>query len=367
MRLRALLPYVLTFVLPAFTASATAQIDPRTALLERAAWDALASGNARVAADTFRDALANDPANAKLHLGAAMAAALERRDPDAKAACERALELDPSLRQARALLGQVLYRMKDLAGAIRTYDTLVASLPDDRERRDARETFDRWQRESELHDRMQQAIGHHFTVAFEGPAEAELASQAIESLDRAYWRIGQILSVYPSNPIAVVLYTAEQFRDITRSPSWAAGSYDGTIRVPVRGARDTPAELDRVLAHEFTHALIRTLAARGVPAWLNEGLASALETGDLEWADRRVPAAKPVPLRALQTGFGRLSGEQALAAYATSAIAARRLLDDAGGVAVANLIRDLGEGVGFETAFLHRVQRPFAEFQASLF
>src|SRR5262249_61687476 len=116
-----------------------------------------------------------------------------------------------------------------------------------------------------------QALGSHFTVSFEGPEEASLASEALEMLDRAYWRIGQLLGVYPSDPIPVVLYTGEQFRDVTRSPSWAAGADDGIIRVPMRGALDKSAELDRVLAHEFTHALVRTLAARNLPTWLDEG------------------------------------------------------------------------------------------------
>ena len=222
------------------------------------------------------------------------------------------------------------------------YETLVAMTPDDR---DARATLERWQREAELHDRMQQAIGSHFTVSFEGPAEAELAAEALEVLDRAYWRIGQLLGTYPSEPIPVVLYTSEQFRDITRSPSWAAGAYDGMIRVPMRGALEKREELDRVLSHEFTHALIRTLASRGVPAWLNEGLATALETGSLNGPRTQRARTSPVPLRALQSGFGRLSGDQAQLAYATSALAARRLLEEAGGFAIANLLRDLGEGV----------------------
>ena len=175
---------------------------------------------------------------------------------------------------------------------------------------------------------------------------------ALEILDRAYFRIGQTLGTYPTDPIPVVLYTAEQFRDITRSPSWAAGAYDGTIRVPMRGALDKREELDRVLSHEFTHALIRTLAARGVPTWLNEGLATRMEK-----------VTGTVPLRALQNGFGRFTGEQAQVAYAASALAARRLLNEAGGAAITNLLTDLGEGVDFESAFLHRIQRSFAEFQ----
>ena len=46
--------------------------------------------------------------------------------------------------------------------------------------------------------------------------------------------------------------------------------------------------------------------------------------------------------------------------------AAKRLLDEAGGAAIANLLRDLGEGVEFEAAFLHRIQRSLADFEASL-
>jgi predicted dehydrogenase len=342
----------------------SAQIDPRTALLERAGFDALNRGQARVAAETFREAIAADPKNAMLHLGAAMAAVLERRDGDAKDELERALTLDKTLTGARVLLGQVQYRMGDRMGAMRTYETVVAEVPDNP---DAQATLARWRREAELHDRMQQAVGSHFTVSFEGPAEAALAAAALESLDKAYWRIGELLGTYPSDPIGVVLYTTEQFHDVTRSPTWAAGAFDGTIRVPMRGALDNPAELDRVLAHEFTHALVRTLATRGVPAWLNEGLAAALERAGGDPASTAGSSGTPMPLTALTTGFGRLSGSDAQRAYATSARAAQRLLDEAGGFAVANLLRDLGSGEDFNTAFLHRIQRSFADFQAAMF
>ena len=166
----------------------------------------------------------------------------------------------------------------------------------------------------------------------------------------------------------VILYTTQQFRDITRSPAWAAGAFDGVIRVPMRGALDDPKELDRVLAHEFAHALIRSLAPHDVPGWLNEGLATALESADADGAAHADDAAPArVPLTSLPSSFGGLSGVQAQAAYAASAVAARRLLHEAGGVAVANLLRDLGSGVDFDAAFLHRVQRSFADFQSGVY
>src|SRR3954466_7644041 len=146
-----------------FAASLGAQIDPRGAIVERAAWTALEAGQARPAADGFREALVADPKNARLHLGAGMAAALERRDTDARDEFERAIALDPKLDQPRILLGQIQYRMGDPITAIHTYEQLLVASPDNP---DARATLDRWRRELDLHDRMQQAIGSHFTVSF---------------------------------------------------------------------------------------------------------------------------------------------------------------------------------------------------------
>jgi len=216
---------------------------------------------------------------------------------------------------------------------------------------------------STVPDRLGLAVGHHFTVSFEGPQQSDLAARALEALDRAYWRVGDALNSFPADPVPVVLYTTEEFRDITRAPGWAAGAYDGTIRIPMRGALDKQEELDRVLAHEFTHALIRSLAPRYVPTWLNEGIAAALERESLGWAlDRVKTAGGTAPLAALTRSFGGLSGAQAELAYATSALAARALLDANGGVAMSNLLRDLGHGEPLSSAFEHRMNEPLERF-----
>ena len=335
------------------------QNQPKTALLERAGWDALAAGRPRAAAEAFEQALATDPRNARLHLGAGAAAVAEGRDSDARTSLERALQLDPASPRARVLLGRVLYRTGDLPGAISTYEVLAGETPGDT---NVLETLERWRRELELHTRMQLEVGSHFTVSFEGPPEAGLAARVLDSIERASWRIGDSLGTYPHTVIPVVLYTTEQFRDITRPPAWAAGAFDGTIRIPIRGALDKPEELDRIVAHEFTHALIRTLASRGVPIWLDEGLAAALENTK----GRAGGTDGTVSIAALPRSFAGLTGSEARIAYDASAEAVRRLLDEAGGPAIVNLLRDLGEGADFEKAFAHRMQRSFAEFLASL-
>lgn len=343
---------------------AMAQSSPKAGMLEQEAWAALDAGKAQVAEQAFRDAIALDPKNARLHMGLGTAAFVLRHDADARAALEQALVLAPGLVRARAQLAQVFKRQGDLTEAIRLYEIVATEAPDDN---GVRDTVDRWKREAELHDRMRLTVGDFFTVSFEGAEDADLAAQALASLNRAYWRICELFSAFPPKSVPVVLYSGEQFRDITRSPQWAAAAFDGTIRVPMRGAGEKSEDLDRVLAHEFAHALIRSLATRGLPTWLNEGLASALESDSLAWAETRLNEAGRVPsLDTLSGPFSKLSGAGAQVAYAASAVAARRLLDEAGGVAVANLLRDLGAGVDFETAFLHRIQRSLPDFQASL-
>jgi hypothetical protein len=215
---------------------------------------------------------------------------------------------------------------------------------------------------------MTSVAGAWFTVSFEGDADAELAARALASIERAADRIGQVLSTYPNQPISIVLYTTEQFRDITRAPIWAGGAYDGTVRVPMRGALANPQELDRVLAHEYTHALVHSLAPRNVPAWLHEGLAAALET-DSESGRRRSkqyaatllvpwPHCKR-PSAGSRENRPRSPMRRALAWLASSSTRP-------GDLQSANLLRDLGQGVDFKEAFLHRIQRPFESFEADL-
>jgi tetratricopeptide (TPR) repeat protein len=345
------------------TTAIVAQVNPLVDLLAQDGWKALAAGQAAAAAKIFQQALAIDANNPELYLGAGTAAYLDRRDEAAQVALERALQLNPALPRAREVLGLVQYRRGDLFGAIRTYELLDRTQSQNQQ---AIERLERWRQELDLHNRMGTMVSSTFTVSFEGEANAELAALALASLERAVERIGQVLSTYPNKQISVVLYTTEQFRDITLAPIWAGGAYDGTIRVPMRGALGNPQELDRVLAHEYTHALIHTLALRNVPTWLNEGLATALEK------DSQIdgqPVSGPLPpgvLGALQTSFGRFTGEQAKLAYDVSARVARQLLDEAGGFAVANLLRDLGQGVKFDEAFVHRMPWSFESFESTL-
>ena len=187
-------------------------------------------------------------------------------------------------------------------------------------------------------------------------------------LEQAYWNVGTALYTFPDHVITVVLYTEEQFRDTTRSPSWAAAAYDGRIRIPMRGALEqAPGELERVLTHELTHAMIRAIAPRGVPTWLNEGLAVMFEPGGRAWASTTLAEGDArIPLEQLAGSFDGFSGNQARIAYAESGEAARRLFDEVGGAGVVALLQDIARGVPLADAFHQRVLTPYSAFAASL-
>jgi hypothetical protein len=241
---------------------------------------------------------------------------------------KKAVELDPRFVQAIALLAQVAYDRGDLDLAIRSMKKAVVLAPHDRLRA---EQLERWQRESSIHDSFEERSGLRFRILFEGAAQQAVADRVSRVLENAYWNVGKALNSYPSETLTVLLYTGRQFEDITRSPSWAGAEFDGRIRVAVAGALRKPRALDRVLVHEFVHAAIASLAPRGVPAWVHEGLASVLESTDHTWVSTALTRSKSrITLDQLAGGFEQLDSALVNLAYAESAVAGELLIERLG-------------------------------------
>ena len=93
----------------------------------------------------------------------------------------------------------------------------------------------------------------------------------LDILESAYYDIGAQLEAYPKRQIAVTLLTREAYFDITGSPHWTAGLYEGQIKIPVANADHSSLKI--VLSHEYVHAVIFDLMGPHCPWWLIEGLA----------------------------------------------------------------------------------------------
>lgn len=358
--IRPVIIFLLSCVLIAQSDKALAE--SQGAAFARAGWEAIQSGKIQEAARAFDEAIAANPKEATFHLGAGLAAHLQGQTEQARATLQEALRLNPKLSAASLLLGELAYRAGDVEAAIKTYEDALAVAPDQQQ---IKARLESWRKEAALHGGFQQNLSPHFTVLFEGPAEQRLATTAVDLLEAAYWRIGTALLTYPSSIITVVLYTDEQFRDVTRSPAWAGGVYDGKIRVPMRGALNDPQQLEKVLSHEFTHALVRSLVPRGVPTWLDEGLAVVFERGELKWAESVVRKAPSVlPLAQLQSGFLGLPPDQVPLVYAESALAVRMLIERGGTPSLTALLQDLAAGDDVTQAVERRFFISYADFES---
>lgn len=327
-------------------------------------WQAIRGGRHQEAVDAFARAIAVEPRDPSLHLGAGLAAYLLGRHAAAQQSLERTLDLAPGYTTASLLLGEILTRAGDVDGALRIYEAAQRYAPRDTALGVRLETL---RRDAAAHSGFYASPGTHFTVLFEGPGDDELARRAVDLLEASYWRITTALSTFPERVVTVILYTREQFADITRSPDWAAAAYDGRIRVPVRGVGTDVRELDRILAHELTHALVQSIAPRGVPTWLHEGLAVMFEPGGSEWADAQLSHSPTrLSLDRLANPFSDLNGTDARMAYAQSAAAARALLDEGGAAAVVAMLQDIAGGASFRSALERRLLLPYESFLARL-
>jgi tetratricopeptide (TPR) repeat protein len=356
---------VAALILVALATTATPDAQrPSAAQLSRAAWDALNAGRIQEAAAAFAEALTQAPQQPVLLLGAGVAAHLQGREDEARRLLVDSLKIEPALTEASLVLGAVLYQAGDLDGAIDVYQQALTSAPDQPR---LVQQLEAWRKEAALHRGFGRKLGDHFTVLFEGPAEAQLADRAVSLLEASYLRIATALYTYPSGVITVVLYTREQFRDITQSPEWAGGSFDGRIRVPVQGALENPAEFQRVLSHELTHALVRSIAGRSVPLWLDEGLAVTFDGSDSPRGDALIGRAVTLlPLSRLERSFASLSAAEAAIAYAESAVAVREIFARSGAPAMVGLLEAIGRGVPFAPAFEQNILISYAEFDAKL-
>jgi len=325
----------------------TLNAQSRISELNDAGWKALRDNNPRRAAALFAEGLSASPDDPVLLFGAGAAAHALGRQTEAMARLERALELQPRLTAAARLLGQIAFDEGNVDRAIQTLERALTYAPGDAA---ITRQLAAWRREAGAHETFSDRRYERFRVMFEGRAEESLAVRATAVLDSAFFRIGEKLGEYPADTIVAVLYTEQQFRDITRAPAWSGGQYDGRIRIPAAGAAQHPELFERVLVHELSHAVVAGIARRPVPAWLDEGLAQYFEGADAAAAQQRLRAGRMrIPLRDLERGFGRFGPEAARIAYDESLLAVGVMLDRPG-FGWIRLLHRLGDGESFAAA-----------------
>ncbi|HZZ16406.1 MAG TPA: peptidase MA family metallohydrolase, partial [Candidatus Sulfotelmatobacter sp.] len=207
----------------------------------------------------------------------------------------------------------------------------------------------------------------HFVLHYEGAQSSEaLRAQILKTLESSYQDLSREFGSEPRSSISVVLYTSQDFFDITRAPGWVGALNDGKIRVPLRGMSAMTPSLARVLRHELTHSFVEQITLGRCPQWLNEGIAQMLEPRNLNGGAtlaQLFKADREPPLNSLETGFSTMSARQAQLAYMESLATAAYIRDRYGMSDVVRILERLGQGESIESALRSTIHCDYRQLQ----
>ncbi len=203
----------------------------------------------------------------------AMAAYHDRRFEEALSYAKQAVRESPDHPDAYVLLGELYYLRQDLDKAKESWERALKLAPS---RADVRKQLEKLGWEEPIENGLSRNDTYPFVVRFaEGQGSIDLGS--LRNLLRNTYRVvGQQFQLFPEYPIAVILYPEADFQKVKGLSHQVAGLYDGKIRLPLRKSgpgTSNYAQIERVLRHEYTHALVYDLSKGRCPLWLNEGVA----------------------------------------------------------------------------------------------
>jgi tetratricopeptide (TPR) repeat protein len=260
------------------------------------------------------------------------------------------------------LLGSAYYGMENLDQAIVEWNKALAI----HDNPQVRQAVERAQREQEVSGSYSELRSPYFLLRYDGQQNEKLSGEILSSLDGSFQNLVLDLDYSPSEPIVVILYPSQAFRDITRTPRWVGALNDGKIRVPVSGLTQMTPDLARVLKHELTHSFIRLMTLGHCPTWFNEGLAQ-LEEGATTTAlgnqlTRALAAGKIPEYAALEGPFVDLPTDQATLVYAKSLAALEYLRDSFGMGEIQRMLRQM-PSTDFSTVLQTETRLTYPEFE----
>lgn len=185
-----------------------------------------------------------------------------------------AIREQPEHVDAHFLLGELYYLRQELTKALESLERAVKLAPN---RKDIQEGLERVRQELKVEKDLARSDTHPFVVRFaEGQIPVDVSSLR-QLLRDTHRLVGQQMGHFPDHSVTVILYPEKEFQQVRGVSHQAGGLYDGKIRLPARSGNLASAELERVLWHEYTHAVIHDLSKARCPLWLNEGIATLQE------------------------------------------------------------------------------------------
>ena len=330
----------------------------------KAGSEQLTAGDYQSARASFEQALKYNNSAFDVHLGLGVAYFNLQDDKYAERELSKAAEINTKTAAAYQYLGELYYRKDDLEAAAMYWEKAVALNPS---ATDIRARLERIRREHKTEKNFNRDVSSHFLVKFEGREQIKAGRIVSRILEDAYGKLGRALFYYPDKEIQVILYSGQQFQEVTDAPGWSGGIYDGKIRIPIGGIEEETPGLRRLLYHEYTHAIVRVITPR-CPTWLNEGLAQYFEGRQIDSRQREILkkielSGKLPSLTNLEGSFMGLGGSQAQYAYLFSLSSVSYMIDSFGMYRVKGVLDELARGADTNNSLSNGILVSYEDFE----
>ena len=164
--------------------------------------------------------------------------------------------------------GEIYYSRNELNMAIKHWEIAQTYSPD----KAIRSKIAKAKKELKLDEKFSDKISCNFVLKYD-QNDTYASELVLHSLVNEYNKLAYDFGWYENSEFTVILYSNEDFSNILDAPSWGTAIYDGKIRIPFQYASLNIEELESIIRHELTHALLHRIAGNNVPAWLHEGIA----------------------------------------------------------------------------------------------
>jgi len=259
---------------------------------------------------------------------------------------ERVRSLQPESVDTLIYLGLVQYETDNRTDAVQLWEQALKLAP---EKKEIVQLLEKARKETAVESKMDRGHSSRFNLTYDPGVSATFALAVLDVLESASNQVGAELGHFPEARVPVVIYKRDDYKNVTNSPDWSGGVYDGTIRLPFGVMSDVNAGLRSVLFHEYTHVVIFDLTHGNCPVWLNEGIAEMFGRRQIE---HQHSAAKgtAADFRKLEGNFSGLSAKEAAVAYQQSHSMVNFLVSTYGWHRVKELLVNLGKGMSMDSA-----------------
>ena len=266
---------------------------------------------------------------------------------------ERARKILPSSAEILFYLGLVMYETDQQQQALELWEQASTLAPG---RKEISDILARVRKENAVESRMERGHSSRFDLVYDNGVDSTFALKTLDVLESAANQIGADLGHFPEARIPVTIYTRDDFKNVTASPDWSGGLYDGKIRLPYGSFTAISPAMRATLFHEYAHVIVFDITHGNCPMWLNEGIAEFFgrtqQNRPLPELGKAVRSSHYADFKALEASFSAMNAKEAALAYQQSYAFVNYLVTAYGWHRVKAILTLLGKGQPITEAIL---------------